>query len=201
MNSFVPDPIVKIVFIGDTNVGKSSIFLSFADNTYQSDYVATIGVDFRFKRIQVGDQRIKLQLWDTAGQERFRSITKSYYKGSDIICLIYDITNYESFRNLQFWMEEVRKSDHIPTKIVLIGNKCDLHHHRMVSQEKVGGFAEKIGATMFEVSAKTHMNLDDAFQEMAKQVLETRKSKIVQEEKTIKLHSETPMTKRSRWCF
>ncbi len=100
-----------------------------------------------------------------------------------------------------FGWKKFEKSDHIPTKIILIGNKCDLHHHRMVSQEKVGGFAEKIGATMFEVSAKTHMNLEDAFQEMAKQVLETRKSKTVQEEKTIKLHSETPTTKRSRWCF
>jgi small GTP-binding protein len=167
-----PDPVVKIIFVGDTGVGKSSILTSFTENSFYPDYNATIGVDFRFRKVIVRNQRIKLQMWDTAGHERYRSITTGYYRGSHIMCLIYDITSRESFRNLKHWMDDIYKHGFLPLLFVVLGNKCDKESFRQVSQEEAGEFAAKYGAALFETSAKTHKNLEEAFHTMASYVIQ-----------------------------
>jgi len=125
----------KILVIGDSSVGKSSLLLRFSDNTFSSNFLATIGVDFKLKAINVGDLSVKLQIWDTAGQERFRNITRSYYRGAHGIMLVYDVTNEQSFKNIEFWLKEVGKYASPNVYKILIANKCDLIEDRVVSVE------------------------------------------------------------------
>ena len=99
---------LKFVIIGDSGVGKSSILIRFADQTYIETYISTIGVDFRFRTIEVNSQRLKLQLWDTAGQERFNAITKCYYRGAQGLFIVYDVCDRRSFNQVPVWIESVR---------------------------------------------------------------------------------------------
>ena len=110
------DHFLKYVIVGDSSVGKSCLLLRFADDQFNENYMATIGVDFRFKTVKSNNKNVKLQIWDTAGQERFRTITNTYYKSIDMfynvgahaVILVYDITNLESFESIQsFWLDEV----------------------------------------------------------------------------------------------
>ena len=106
------DYLFKVVIVGNSSVGKSSLLRRFADDSFQESYLATIGVDFRFKSITVNADIVKLQIWDTAGQERFRTITGAYYKGAHAIIVVYDITREDSFKDIEeFWLTEV--DDHM----------------------------------------------------------------------------------------
>ena len=101
------DYIFKVLLIGDSGVGKSSLLLRFADDTYTDCYISTIGVDFKIKTVELDGETVKLQLWDTAGQERFKTITSNYYRGAHGFILVYDVTNEESFKNLKQWIVEM----------------------------------------------------------------------------------------------
>jgi small GTP-binding protein len=169
--TFPQDPRVKIILIGDSGVGKTSLFTSFADQSYTSSHIPTIGVDFRLKRIHVGDQPVKLQIWDTAGLERYRALTSNYFRGTDVICLMYDITNRESFNNLANWIRIIQQTTDEEFVYLVVGNKMDLTAHRMVSDEEGALFASSISAGFFETSAKTFLHLTDVFSFMAQEVL------------------------------
>jgi small GTP-binding protein len=195
------DPVVKIIFVGDTGVGKSSVLTSFTENSFSLEYQATIGVDFRFRKIIVNGQRVKLQIWDTAGHERYRSITKGYYRGSHIICLLYDITSRESFTNLKYWMEDINKYGYLPLLFVIMGNKCDKEAHRQVSQEEAGIFAAKYGAALFETSAKTHKNLEEAFHTMAGYVFQKQELSEPLSGSAIALTSVVREKEPTKCCF
>ena len=119
-----------MLLIGNSGVGKSSLLVRFAEDIFTDNFMPTIGVDFKIKTVDVDSKQIKLQIWDTAGQERFKTITSSYYKGAHGIIVVYDITDRESFSNIQTWMAEVEKhaSDNISR--ILVGNKCDLEGQR-----------------------------------------------------------------------
>lgn len=91
---------MKLIIIGDSGVGKTNILMKFCEQEFKANYVATIGVDFKIKTIQVEDKRFKLQIWDTAGQERFKNITQTYYKGAVGIILAYSVTEESSFDNI-----------------------------------------------------------------------------------------------------
>ena len=116
----------KILLAGNTSVGKSSIFLRFVDNIWNDAFVPTIGVDFKIKTLNINYKNVKLQIWDTAGEERFRTIISSYYRGAHGILLIFDLTEIESFNNLNNWLAEIEKNANKNVVKVLIGNKCDL---------------------------------------------------------------------------
>jgi Ras-related protein Rab-1A len=99
-----------MVIVGNSNVGKSSLMLRFSDDSFNESYLTTIGVDFRFKTLKIGENSIKLQIWDTAGQERFRTITNAYYKGADGIIMVFDRTTLSSFEDVEnYWINEVEK--------------------------------------------------------------------------------------------
>ena len=119
------DHLFKLVLIGDSGVGKSCLLLRFADFSFQESYISTIGVDFRFRTVDIGDKKVKLQIWDTAGQERFRTITSAYYRGADGIIMVYDVTNVESFENVKNWLKEVEDHASEDTCKLMIGNKND----------------------------------------------------------------------------
>uniref|UniRef100_A0A0D3FDS1 Uncharacterized protein n=3 Tax=Oryza TaxID=4527 RepID=A0A0D3FDS1_9ORYZ len=152
----------KILLIGDSAVGKSSLLVSFVSASHIDDEIApTIGVDFKIKFLTVNGKKLKLTIWDTAGQERFRGITSSYYRGAHGIILVYDVTKRESFTNLaDVWAKEIElHSTNKECIKMLVGNKVDKNEERMVTREEGLAFAQESGCLFLESSAKTRENI------------------------------------------
>jgi len=170
------DFLFKLVLIGDSGVGKSCLLLRFADDNFTDSYISTIGVDFRFRTITIGEHTVKLQIWDTAGQERFRTITSAYYRGADGIIMVYDVTSSESFDHVEEWLSEVDRYANENTSKLLVGNKADLLDDKQVPEEVAQSFADKLNIAFLETSAKTATNVDAAFLTMAKELIKTRQS-------------------------
>ncbi|KAM6568798.1 hypothetical protein CsatB_016783 [Cannabis sativa] len=163
----------KILLIGDSGVGKSSLLVSFISNT--SDNLApTIGVDFKIKLLTVDGKKLKLTIWDTAGQERFRTLTSSYYRGAQGIILVYDVTRRETFTNLSdVWAKEVELySTNQDCVKILVGNKVDRESDRAVSRDEGIALAKELGSMFLECSAKTRENVEQCFEELALKIME-----------------------------
>merc|ERR1712224_328998 len=160
----------KYIIIGDTGVGKSCLLLQFTDKRFQPVHDLTIGVEFGAKMVTIDSKAIKLQIWDTAGQESFRSITRSYYRGAAGALLVYDITRRETFNHLANWLEDARQHANPNMTIMLIGNKVDLEHKRVVTKEEGAQFAKDNGLIFLETSAKTAQNVEEAFVQTAEKI-------------------------------
>lgn len=173
--SHMPPPTLKLLLIGDSGTGKSSILLRFVDDKFLGEEVqsSTIGVDFKVKLIQSHDKTVKLTIWDTAGQERFRTLTSSYYRGAHGVILVYDITRRDTFEHLGDWMSELEVYSNIQSSIkMVIGNKSDKTEERQVAREQGVEYAKKIGALFMESSAKSNVHIQDAFEELVFKILE-----------------------------
>jgi len=166
------DYLFKLLLIGDSGVGKSSLLLRFADNTFTESFISTIGVDFKIRTIEIDGHTVKLQIWDTAGQERFRTITSSYYRGAHGIIVVYDTTNAETFNNVQKWLQEIERYACETVHKLLVGNKCDLVSERKVSSEDAREFADQLNLVFLETSAKDSTNVEEAFSKMARSIKE-----------------------------
>jgi len=162
----------KIVIVGDSGTGKSNIFTRFMQDEFNPESKATIGVEFSAKNVQIKDKIIKAQVWDTAGQERFRALAKSYYRGAVGALLVYDITNYESFKNVKKWLKEVRDFAEPHLTAMLIGNKTDLEETRAVKVEEGTELAQSEKLGFLETSAKSNSNIDEAFTKLVNEILE-----------------------------
>ncbi|GLT88819.1 hypothetical protein SLE2022_068280 [Rubroshorea leprosula] len=163
----------KILLIGDSGVGKSTILLSFISNTVHN-LSPTIGVDFKIKQLTIGGKRLKLTIWDTAGQERFGTLTSSYYRGAHGIILVYDVTRRETFMNLsEVWAKEVELySTNQECIKFLVGNKVDRESERVVSREEGMALAQKHKCCFIECSAKTRENVQQCFTDLTLKILE-----------------------------
>lgn len=170
------DYLFKIVMVGDPGVGKSSVLLRFADEMYNENYYATIGVDFRFKTLLMSNKAIKLQIWDTAGQEKFKSLTTAYYKGADAILLTFDLTNRNSFESLDEWLDQVNEYTTGDPVIIIIGAKSDLYSGHVVTRQEIEEFASDKGFPFYLVSAKTNENVMESFVHVVTELIE-RKTK------------------------
>lgn len=168
------DHLFKLLIIGDSGVGKSSILLRFADDMFSGSYITTIGVDFKIRTINVDNERVKLQIWDTAGQERFRTITSTYYRGTHGVIVVYDVTNAESFLNVRRWLSEIDQNCDIVNK-VLVGNKNDRPENKVIETEDAKRFSQQMGVSLFETSAKDNINIDEVFKHITQLVLRTKK--------------------------
>lgn len=188
---------LKLVILGNSGVGKTSLMNRFHSNKFTGQYKATIGADFLSKTVQVDDCTVLLTIWDTAGQERFQSLGKAFYRGSDACLLVYDVQDVQSLNGLRKWKEEFESCIGVSDsnmgenrrgttgyshpsgfKFILVGNKADKDDEsRMVSEEEGIHFAEEIGALFFECSAKTAMNVNEAFMAAAKEGLEYNRGK------------------------
>lgn len=160
---------IKLLMIGDSAVGKTSLLLRYANDTFSSTFITTIGIDFKIKTIDLDGKRVKLQIWDTAGQEQFRTITRSYFRGAQGIVLVYDITDRGTFNSVRSWMSQI--ADHADAQVnrVLIGNKCDHEAARQVSTEEGSRLADEYGVKFFETSAKNDINVNECFTTIARE--------------------------------
>ena len=163
---------IKILLLGDSGVGKTSIFKKYTNNEFKGNYNSSIGVDFLTKIIEYKKKKYKLHIFDTAGQERFRSITKSYFNMGDFFFVVFDLTNQYSLNSIPIWVEQIKEVKENPTFIIL-GNKKDLKNKQM-SDVEIYEVLEKINNNTFEVndknflkvSAKDGKNINEAFELM-----------------------------------
>jgi len=164
---------LKLLIIGESGVGKSSLLLRFTDDTFDPEQAATIGVDFKVKTLSVEGNKAKLAIWDTAGQERFRTLTPSYYRGAQGVILVYDVTTRSSFLRLDAWLSELEtfSTRHDIVKM-LIGNKIDCEG-REVSLEDGMKFARRHSMLFIEASAKTKEGVMIAFEELVEKIIQT----------------------------
>lgn len=192
------DHLFKLLIIGDSGVGKSSLLLRFADNTFTGTYITTIGVDFKIRTIEINGEKIKLQIWDTAGQERFRTITSTYYRGTHGVIVVYDVTSAETFVNVKRWLQEIETNCDEVARI-LVGNKDDCPERKVVITDDATNFAEQIGIKLFETSAKDNINVESVFTEITKNVLAKRKEQTrLSEPSAIKLKKDKDKTKKKK---
>ena len=153
----------KIIFLGDQYVGKSSILNRFYQDKFEPDYQATIGLDFHSKNVEIKGTAIRLLLYDTAGQEKFKSLIPMYIRDANIIIVVYDITNKDSFIHTEHWVNETKDLKRDDAIFVLVGNKIDLEDKRTVTSKEAENFANEKGFLFHEVSAKTGEEVQELF--------------------------------------
>ena len=154
---------LKFIILGDSGVGKTNLLLRYVGESFSENYIATLGIDFKMKNIIYNDVKIALQIWDTAGQERFRSITKSFLKGTDGIIFMYDISKKDSFLNLKNWIAEIDNSKLPDVKFVICGNKIDLEENREVTEEMKKKLSKEFETDIIEISAKKGIKIEEPF--------------------------------------
>ena len=172
---------IKIITLGDSHVGKSSLIIKYIDNKFSNVYMSTIGFDLKHKQITLKDGTdAKIMIYDTAGQERFKSLAANYIKKANGILLVYDISEHQTFENIEMWMNSIteEKGDKLP--IVLVGNKADLTEERQVTKEEGKNLAENKGFHFYETSCKDGANVTESFLDLAELVYEKSGKKLNQ---------------------
>ena len=197
------DYLFKLLLIGNSSVGKSSLLVRFVDDIWEENFVPTIGVDFKLKTLDVNGKKVKLQIWDTAGQERFKNITASYYRGGNGVLVVYDITDRDSFTNLTSWLIEIEKNANKNVFKLLIGNKNDLESERKVTTEEGKEFADSNGMKFIETSAKTADKVYEAFELLTKEIIKNNlnKDKVITNkgtERKIELNKGADLNKKKK---
>ena len=169
-----PSITFKILTIGESGVGKTCILRRFVENKFLKNHLATIGIDFKTKTLNINNQEIKLKIWDTAGQERFRNITTQYYKGADGIVLVYDVTEESSYDKIRDWMEQIlSNTQRDDIGLVLLGNKCDMEP-RTVTEEQGNKMAEELKISYFETSALNGQGIKEAFEQLTRDIMKKK---------------------------
>jgi len=202
INNLMYNQIVKICLIGDADVGKTSLIQRFTTDTYTSVKPNTVGVDFYTKKIKVDDDSFNLHIWDTAGQERFRSMANSYFKNIHGIIIVYDVTQIQSFENVEEWLHLIDQNS--PTKVIkiLVGNKCDLKQKRIVSVDQARQYAKENEILYFETSAADSSGVTKLFEEMCRSISKKTFNKDeFAEEKIIKVSTHESNKKIKYCCF
>lgn len=168
----------KIMLLGDSGVGKTCFLIRYKDRAFLSGaYISTVGIDFRNKIINIDKTRVKLQIWDTAGQERFRSVTQAYYRDAHAVLVIYDVSNKTTFDHAQTWLNDVKKFGSENVVSMLVGNKADVSSGREVTTDEGKRQAQEHGLLFLETSAKTGMNIDQAFVEVTRVLVSREEGK------------------------
>ena len=188
---------VKLLLVGDTCVGKTSLLLQYTENTFPQEHGATIGVEYKIKMFQYRDFQVKLQIWDTAGQERFHSITNNFFHNADGILFVYDITNAKSFEGVKNWIKEAEEVGDYFQRII-IGNKSDLEDERQVSLEELNEYANEEKINFYETSAKDNINLKEVFNKIVELIFENKDDEEILREYCIKKSSLSVASKRTK---
>ena len=173
---------LKVIILGCSGVGKTSLMNQFVNHKFSNQYKATIGADFLTKEVDVDGQTVVLQLWDTAGQERFQSLGVAFYRGADCCVLVYDITDQKSFDALDSWRDEflIQASPRDPENFpfLVLGNKADMDSKRKVSKSRAQTWCKaKHEIPHFETSAMDASHVDEAFMRIARDALKNERKK------------------------
>ncbi|XP_017778920.1 PREDICTED: ras-related protein Rab-7a [Nicrophorus vespilloides] len=167
--------LLKVVILGDSGVGKTSLMNQYITKKFSNQYKATIGADFLTKELIVDDRAVTMQIWDTAGQERFQSLGVAFYRGADCCVLVFDVTAPNTFKSLDSWRDEFliqaspREPENFP--FVLLGNKVDLEPRGISTKRAQQWCQSKNNIPYFETSAKEALNVEQAFQCIARNAL------------------------------
>ena len=180
------DQLIKLVFIGDSSVGKTCLLMRFSENRFSADHMPTIGIDFKIKMMVVEDVRIKLQLWDTAGQERFQTVTANYYKGAEGVLLVYDSTDPMSFNNVRNWLKQIEQNAEPDILKILVANKKDLletmkengdDSSLYIDEHQGRQLADEFKMEFYQTSAETGENVEGMFGDVCSKVITKTKLK------------------------
>lgn len=172
------DYIFKIIVIGDSGVGKSSLTVRLSEDVFYKDYASTIAIDFRMHQMTFMEKKIRLQIWDTAGQERFQSVATAFYRGANGVMVCFDLTHRASFSHLDQWMERVRQQALPGIPCILVGCKLDeARAGRQVSREEAAAWAQQHNMGYIETSAKEKENVIHAFQQITMNIFEEMKER------------------------
>ena len=165
----------NIILLGSSNVGKSNMMNQFLRGQFEEVYLATIGINCLNKLFIFDGKKVKINYYDTAGQERYNSLNLTLLRKADGVILVYDITSQESFRKIDFWIQELHNKNRDSKVLMLVGNKTDLDNEREVSFQQGEKKANEIGCPFMETSAKTNHNIKECF-EKASRILYLKKS-------------------------
>lgn len=160
----------KMVLLGESAVGKSSLVLRFVKGQFHEYQEATIGAAFLTQTVNVDDTNVKLELWDTAGQERYHSLAPMYYRGAQAAIIVFDITNADTFGRAKVWVKELQRQAAPNIVIALAGNKADLAAKRQIEVADAQAYADENGLIFMETSAKTALNVNDIFMAIARKL-------------------------------
>ncbi|XP_061345742.1 ras-related protein RABE1c-like [Gastrolobium bilobum] len=188
------DYLIKLLLIGDSGVGKSCLLLRFTDDSFNTSFITTIGIDFKIRTVALDGKRAKLQIWDTAGQERFKTITTAYYRGAMGILLVYDITDESSFDNIRNWFRNIEEHASDNVNKILVGNKVDMDESkRAVPTSRGQALADEYGIKFFETSAKTNLNVEEIFFSISRDIKHRLSEGVpISESQTIKISKPDP---------
>ena len=173
----------KILTLGESGVGKTSILLNYTENKFVKSHLATIGIDYKIKSLEIDNHNIKLKIWDTAGQEKFRNLTSQYFINSNGIFIIFDLGDKMSFDKINDWMKQINyhlRSIEIP--IVLLGNKCD-HHNREINEKIIDDLCNFYNIKYFQTSALKNIGIEEAFNYMINEIIKKNNIKDIAIEK------------------
>lgn len=183
-------PRYKIIVVGDTNVGKTSIINKFTKDTFDQSMISTIGIDFVTKQIIAKSKPVSLQIWDTAGQERFRSLTQSYYRSAHAVILVFNLEKEESLESLDRWIADIREFASVNVPIVLVGNKLDVIK---IERDRIKKIADLLNLQFFLTSAKNADNIGRVFEfigdiliDQRCEEVKTKKNKVFSKLKSIR---------------
>ena len=184
----------KVIVIGNSGVGKTSLLYRFTDGQFPDSHMSTIGklilaltspfylpedtigIDFRVKTVVVGDNLVNLKMWDTAGQERYRTLTQTYYKGADAILLMYDCTDKNAFANISMWMKQINMYASKDALKIIVSSKNDIKNKK-ISSAKGEALADKYDCPFFATSAKSGENVDELFMYAAETLAKNKENK------------------------
>ena len=193
----------KVVLVGSSGVGKSSLLQRLIDDTFETDVQSTVGVEFKLHDFQVGNETIHLNIWDTAGQEKFRSVAKAYFRNAVGAILAFSTTNSQSFLELDSWLNDLHSLALPNAVILLVGNKVDLISERSVTTSEAEDFAERHGIEYLETSAYDGQNVYESFLRLARTISEKIKrgeikevSAINNSSKLVKVNESSAETKK-----
>jgi small GTP-binding protein len=180
---------LKLILIGDSNVGKTTILLNYIQNDFNEFMNPTLGLENRVKIVDIQGFKAKVQIWDTAGQEKFNALTQQFFRNTDGILLIFDLTDKNSFNNIKKWLNDVKANSDHSIKKILIGNKSDMKDQICVTKNMIDNFCNEKELKYMEVSAKNNENVSNAFETLINEIIGNRTNDEILEDFGINDHT------------